>query len=98
MPWKKVSSMEQKQQFVSLAGTDRFTVTELCLEFGISRKTGHKWLSRHAVGGMKALRIIIPDGEGHFMQGGGPLGREGRGKEFNLSVLGEHGGWFISGG
>jgi transposase InsO family protein len=55
MPWKKVSSMEQKQQFVSLAGTNRFTVTELCLEFGISRKTGHKWLSRHAVGGLTAL-------------------------------------------
>jgi transposase-like protein len=55
MPWKKVSTMEQKQQFVSLAGTNRFTVTELCLEFDIFRKTGHKWLARHAVGGMKAL-------------------------------------------
>jgi transposase-like protein len=55
MPWKNVLPMEQKQQFVSLAGTNRFTVTDLCLEFGISRKTGHKWLSRHAVGGMKAL-------------------------------------------
>ena len=29
--------MEQKQQFVSLAGGGRFTVKELCLEFGISR-------------------------------------------------------------
>lgn len=55
MPWKNVSSMEQKQQFVSLAGSGRFTVTELCGQFGISRKTGHKWLARHAVGGMKAL-------------------------------------------
>lgn len=55
MPWKEVSSMEQKQQFVSLAGSGHFTVTELCEQFGISRKTGHKWLSRHAVGGMKAL-------------------------------------------
>lgn len=47
--------MEQKQQFVSLAGSGHFTVTELCGQFGISRKTGHKWLSRHAAGGMKAL-------------------------------------------
>lgn len=50
--------MEQKQQFVSLAGTNRFTVTELCVEFGIARKTGHKWLSRHAAGGMKALEEL----------------------------------------
>jgi len=55
MPWKEVSSMEQKQQFVTLAGSGHYTVTELCEQFGISRKTGHKWLSRHAVGGMKAL-------------------------------------------
>ena len=47
--------MEQKQQFVSLAGSGHFTVTELCGQFGISRKTGHKWLARHAEGGMKAL-------------------------------------------
>ena len=47
--------MEQKQQFVSQAGSGHFTVTELCGQFGISRKTGHKWLARHAEGGMKAL-------------------------------------------
>ena len=47
--------MEQKQRFVSLAGSGHFTVTELCREFGVSRKTGHKWLGRHAQGGMKAL-------------------------------------------
>lgn len=55
MPWKSVSPMEQKQRFVSLAGSSHFTVTELCREFGISRKTGHKWLARHAQGGLKAL-------------------------------------------
>ncbi|MFT5857786.1 MAG: transposase-like protein [Verrucomicrobiales bacterium] len=55
MPWKNVSPMEQKQQFVSLAGSGRFTVTELYLEFGISRKTGHKWLRRHGQDGMAGL-------------------------------------------
>jgi len=55
MPWENVSSMEQKQQFVSLAGSGHFTVTELCGQFGISRKTSHKWLARHAEGGMMAL-------------------------------------------
>jgi transposase-like protein len=47
--------MEQKQRFVSLAGSGRFTVTELCLGFGISRKTGHKWLKRYGQDGQKGL-------------------------------------------
>lgn len=55
MPWKNVSPMEQKQRFVSLAGSGHFTMTELCRDFGVSRKTGHKWVARHAEGGMKAL-------------------------------------------
>ena len=55
MPWKNVSALEQKQRFVSLAGSGHFTVTELCQDFGVSRKTGHKWVARHAEGGMKAL-------------------------------------------
>jgi transposase-like protein len=55
MPWKKVSPMEQKQRFVSLAGSGHFTLTELCRDFGVSRKTGHKWVARHAADGMKGL-------------------------------------------
>ena len=30
-------------------------MTELCGEFGISRKTGYKWLSRYQEGGMKVV-------------------------------------------
>ena len=55
MPWKNVSPMEEKQRFVSLAQSAHFTVSELCEEFGISRKSGHKWLERYAQGGMAAL-------------------------------------------
>ena len=51
MPWKEVSPMEQKMQFVSLAASGRFTVSQLCEDFEISRKTGHKWLSRYAAEG-----------------------------------------------
>jgi len=36
--------MEEIQRFVLLAQTDRFTITELCLQFGISRKTAYKHL------------------------------------------------------
>ena len=47
--------MEQKQRFVSLAQSGHFTVTELCVEYGVTRKTGHKWLERDASAGMSGL-------------------------------------------
>jgi len=47
--------MEQKQRFIHLAQSGHFTVTELCAEFGIARKTGHKWLERYAAGGLEGL-------------------------------------------
>ena len=52
---KKCVPMDQGQQVVSLARSGHSTVTELCGQFGISRKTGHKLLARHAEGGMMAL-------------------------------------------
>ena len=56
MPWNNTPTTEQRLQFVTLANTDRYTISELCLEFGISRKCGHKWLERFAAGGAKALQ------------------------------------------
>ena len=55
MPWKNETPMETKHRFITLAQSDRYTITELCVDFGISRKTGHKWLERYASGGLKAL-------------------------------------------
>jgi len=55
MPWKNESPMEQKRRFINLAQSGHFTVTELCQEFGITRKTGHKWLGRYAACGMEGL-------------------------------------------
>jgi transposase InsO family protein len=55
MPWKEVTSMEEIIRFVSLAQTDRFTLTELCEQFNISRKTAYKHLERYATGGLQAL-------------------------------------------
>ena len=48
--------MEEIIRFVSLAQTDRFTITELCEQFGISRKTGYKHLERYAEAGLQGLR------------------------------------------
>jgi transposase InsO family protein len=48
--------MEEITRFVLLAQTDRFTVTDLCEQFGISRKTGYKHLERYASAGLKGLK------------------------------------------
>jgi transposase len=55
MAWKNVTPMEEIIQFVMLAQSARFTVTELCEQFGISRKTGYKHLARYAGGRLKGL-------------------------------------------
>lgn len=57
MPWKNVTHMEEINRFVILAQSDRFTVTELCDQFGISRKTGYKYLERYAAEGLKGLAV-----------------------------------------
>ena len=55
MPWKTVTPMEEIIRFVMLAQSARFTVTELCEQFCISRKTGYKYLDRYAADGLKGL-------------------------------------------
>ena len=55
MPWQEVTYMEEITRFVILAQTDRFTITDLCEQFGISRKTGYKHLERYALQGLKGL-------------------------------------------
>lgn len=47
--------MTEKERFVTLARTGRFTVSELCSDFGISRKTGHKYLQRYEAQGREGL-------------------------------------------
>src|SRR5690606_24150012 len=56
MRWQKVTIMEEINRFVILANSGRFSVSELCLQFGISRKTGHKYLARYAAHGLAGLQ------------------------------------------
>ena len=55
MAWKDVSVMSQREEFVVLASADGANVSELCRRFGVSRKTGYKWLSRYATDGVAGL-------------------------------------------
>lgn len=56
MPWNQVTQMEEIIRFVLLARSDRFTLTELCEQFAISRKTAYKYLARYAADGLKGLQ------------------------------------------
>src|SRR5215813_10276121 len=54
MPWKECSVMDERLRFVSrlLEGE---AMTDACLEFGISRKTGYKIYQRYQAHGLEAL-------------------------------------------
>ena len=47
--------MNEKERFVMFAQAGRFTITELCADFGINRKTGHKYLQGYEAEGASRL-------------------------------------------
>ena len=55
MPWGVVSLMSLRQEFVRLSEKKAVSFTELCQRYGISRKTGYKWLGRHRKQGSEGL-------------------------------------------
>lgn len=55
MPWKETSPMDQKMLFIADHTLNLFSVTELCDRFGISRKTGYKWIDRYQEKGPEGL-------------------------------------------
>jgi transposase InsO family protein len=55
MPFREVSRMDEKQEFVRLALTDGANMRSLCRRFGVSPTTAYKWLARHAAKGTAGL-------------------------------------------
>ena len=55
MPWGEVSTVSLRREFVRFASSDCVNVSELCRRYGISRKTGYKWLSRYGADGPGGL-------------------------------------------
>ena len=55
MPWRVTSPMYQRQRFVLDAEHTPASFAELCRRYGISRKTGYKWLDRYARLGPESL-------------------------------------------
>src|SRR5256884_960929 len=54
MPWKESSVMEERLRFVARL-LDGEAMTDMCREFGISRKTGYKIFDRYKEHGLSAL-------------------------------------------
>jgi transposase InsO family protein len=55
MPWGVVSLMSLREEFVQLAEGKSMSLSKLCRRYGISRKTGYKWLKRHREHGSQGL-------------------------------------------
>jgi transposase InsO family protein len=57
MPWKEVSVVNLRKEFVLLAKESE-NITQICKNFGISRKTGYKWLQRFKESGQEGLENL----------------------------------------
>jgi putative transposase len=56
MPWNETSPMHERRRFIADYHRGLFPMTELCEIFGISRKTGYKWLERFEAEGRSGLQ------------------------------------------
>ena len=54
MPWRECSVMEERLRFVARL-LDGASMSDVCREFGISRKTGYKIFNRYRQEGVDAL-------------------------------------------
>ena len=54
MPWKETDKMDQRMEFV-IRSKRTSNFRELCREYGISAKTGYKWVERYLARGPRGL-------------------------------------------
>lgn len=55
MGWKESDRVSERLEFCRLHEGGSLSMAELCRRFGVSRKTGYKWLGRWVEGGAEAL-------------------------------------------
>jgi putative transposase len=55
MPWSRTSPMQQRTLFIADHLRGGRAHSELCVEYGISRKTGYKWIERYLRHGVQGL-------------------------------------------
>jgi putative transposase len=55
MGWMETCAMEERMRFVDMAVQKREAFAVVCRHFGVSRKTGYKWLERYEASGVDGL-------------------------------------------
>lgn len=55
MPWKEVKPMDEKILFIADHLREAISFSQLCERYGISRKTGYKWVERYQTEGIDGL-------------------------------------------
>ena len=56
MPWLETAPVDERIRFIQDALSDRFTMSELCARYGVSRRVGYKWLARYEEEARRGLR------------------------------------------
>lgn len=69
MPWARTAPVQERIRFVKDYDAGLYTMSELCKRFGVSRKTGYKWLQRFQLEGASGLedRLRAPRACPHRM-------------------------------
>ena len=52
MPWQETNPMLERRHFIHDLKSGHWTMSELCLRYGVSRVTGYKWRERYEQGGV----------------------------------------------
>ena len=67
MPWRESSPMTERLAFIQACVDRTENIVDICDRFGISKKTGHKWLARFRAQGLDGLaeRSHAPKGPAH---------------------------------
>ena len=58
MPWKEVTVMDEKCRFIQAYQTVKLSFSALCASFGITTKTGYKYLKRYKQHGLSGLKEV----------------------------------------
>jgi putative transposase len=58
MPWRRTVPMEERVHFISDYLKAKYDVSALCEAYGISLKTGYKWINRYKECGIDGLREV----------------------------------------
>ncbi len=55
MPWREVCPMDERVRLIAAVLAGEESMSALCEEFGVSRKTGYKWMQRYLEQGLAGL-------------------------------------------